>query len=453
MHDSTIPGVTMALSALRPLQTIGRVVAVDGALVWVTGISDEAAIGDRARLTNRDRSQQMGDVLRIRDGLVAVLPDEGTTGVALNDRVCVVGPVTLAPTDTWIGRVIDPYGQPLDDMPCVSGAVPRKLAAPPPSAAARRGLGPTIHTGLFAFDCLLPIAKGQRIGLFAGSGVGKSHLLARLAQGMEADVVVLSLVGERGRELRDFVANVLGPEGMARTVVVAATSDRSAVERRRCPMSAMTIAEHFRDQGKHVLYLADSLTRFAEAHREAATAAGEIPALRGFPASTANHIMALCERAGPGVEGAGDITAVFSVLVAGSDMEEPIADIVRGVLDGHIVLNRAIAERGRYPAIDLSQSVSRCLPAALSDDENALILRARRLIGAYERSETLIRSGLYRSGSDHELDQAIAFWPDIDAAIGSDAPGTQRDTFAKLQLLLKRADRGIAPKPRIAEAS
>ena len=218
---------------------------------------------------------------------------------------------------------------------------------------------------------------------------------------------MLALIGERGRELREFVENALGKEGMKRAIVVTATSDRSPVVRRRCAWAAMAVAEHFRDQGAHVLLLADSITRFAEAHREVAVAAGELPSLRGYPPSTAHMIMSLCERAGPGPDGAGDITALFSVLVAGSDMEEPVADILRGVLDGHVVLDRAIAERGRFPAIDLLRSVSRSLPQAASEAENKIIGRTRQLLGAYEKSELMIRAGLYAEGSDPVLDQAI----------------------------------------------
>jgi flagellum-specific ATP synthase len=289
------------------------------------------------------------------------------------------------------------------------------------------------------FDTLLPLVRGQRIGLFAGSGVGKSHLLANFAQGMQADVVVLALVGERGREVLDFVNTILGPEGMARTVVVAATSDRSPLERRRCPLAAMTIAEHFRDQGKHVLYLADSITRFAEAHREVAVASGEMPALRGHPPSVANQIMRLAERAGPGLNGVGDITAVFSVLVAGSDMEEPIADILRGVLDGHVVLDRKIAERGRYPAIDLLRSVSRSLPGAATPQENEQIQNVRRLLGAYAKSETMVRAGLYREDEDPVLDQAIKIWEDLDAFLASPSPDGPAAAFQQLELILRRA--------------
>jgi len=294
-------------------------------------------------------------------------------------------------------------------------------------------------------NTILPIVQGQRVGLFAGSGVGKSRLLAQLAQSMQADIVVIALIGERGREVNEFVHRVLGPEGMKRAVVVAATSDQSALTRRRCAWASMAVAEHFRDAGNNVLYLADSVTRFAEAHREVAVASGEAPALRGYPPSVTPLITALCERAGPGTSAQGDITAVFSVLVAGSDMDEPIADILRGVLDGHIVLNRDIAERGRFPAIDVGRSVSRSLPDAASDAENELIAQVRKYLGAYEQSEVMIKAGLYAEGADPVLDQAVRLWPELDAFFAkSDFDGT-RNSFDRLALILRR---GSAPGAR-----
>ncbi|MGY9048811.1 MAG: flagellum-specific ATP synthase FliI, partial [Rhodobacterales bacterium] len=268
MDRNEIAGLRAQLAGLQSVRAVGRVRSVDGTVIWVRGLAHLASIGDRVRLLRGSGDPLSGEVLRIREDLVGMLPDTGIDGVSQGDRVAVMGPPTLAPSDSWIGRVIDPYGIPLDGPPLMSGPRRRPFRAAPPPAAQRRALGARLDTGLAVFNTLLPVVKGQRIGLFAGSGIGKSRLLAQFARGMQADVVVLALVGERGREVRDFVTKVLGPEGMARAVVVAATSDRSPLERRRCPQAAMTIAEHFRDQGKHVLYLADSITRFAEAHRE-----------------------------------------------------------------------------------------------------------------------------------------------------------------------------------------
>ena len=450
MEHSELDGLRARIAGLHPVRAVGRVRSVDGAVIWVGGLTHGACIGDRLRLLRQRRGPLDGEVLRLTEDAVAMLPDDGFDGVSRGDRGMVLGPPTLAPWDGWIGRVIDPYGQPLDGEPLTQGSQSRAFSAPPPPAARRHGLGRRLETGVAAFNTLLPIVQGQRIGLFAGSGIGKSRLLARLARGVQADVVVLALIGERGREVRDFVANVLGPEGMKRSVVVAATSDRSPVERRRCPLAAMTIAEHFRDRGAHVLFLADSITRFAEAHREVAIASGELPALRGFPASMAHQIMQLAERAGPGVGHSGDITGIFSVLVAASDMDEPVADVLRGVLDGHVVLDRQIAERGRFPAIDILRSVSRSLPEAASTDENALISQTRQLLGAYSGAETMIRAGLYREGSDPLIDQAIRAWPEIEGFIGEDAHTDIATCFSRLRLILRRvsASPGRAAGPR-----
>jgi flagellum-specific ATP synthase len=361
-------------------------------------------------------------------------------GLGIGDEVQLDGPLKIAPSDNWIGRIVDPSGSPMDGELLRRGEDARSVFAAPPNPASRGTLGNRLETGMTIFNTLLPVVRGQRIGLFAGSGVGKSTLLAHFASNMEADVVVIALVGERGRELREFVEKTLGPEGMARSVIVAATSDQSPLMRRRCILTAMSVAEHFRDQGLHVLFLADSVTRFAEAHREIAVASGEAAALRGFPASTAHMIMSLCERAGPG-EGdtGGDITAVFSVLVAGSDMDEPVADLMRGVLDGHVILDRAIAERGRYPAIDAVKSVSRSLPDAANDKENVLIGKARRLLGAYDEAALMIRAGLYSEGSDPVLDVAIKAHSDLDKFCAMTEGVDSANSFKRLELILRRS--------------
>mgnify|MGYP001765289904 CR=1 FL=1 len=422
------------IGAVRP---VGRVFEVNRGTIDVSGLSSRAALGDRAVIRCQSGREIGAEVLTLRRGAVTLLADGAIDGIAMGDQVELLGQTGIAPDDSWVGRIVDAFGQPLDGRPLMRGAVERSLRASPPAAAQRRRLGERVETGLSVFNTLLPLVRGQRIGLFAGSGVGKSSLLAKLARGVSADVVVIALVGERGRELREFVEKVLGPEGMARSVIVAATSDQSPLVRRRCAWAAMTVAEHFRDQGKHVLFLADSVTRFAEAHREVALAAGEPPSLRGFPPSTSHSIMSLAERAGPGLEGAGDITAIFSVLVAGSDMDEPVADILRGVLDGHVVLDRAIAERGRFPAIDLLRSVSRSLPDAATAEENRLIGAARRLLGAYANAEMMIQAGLYAHGSDAQIDKAIAVYPDLDQFIAREEEVDTGASFTRLAEILR----------------
>ena len=439
MTGQDIQALAAQIDTLIAVRPVGRVTRVRSGIIEVSGLGADVRIGDRIDIRRSGAGPLRSEVVQLQDDAVIVLPEAEATGTALQDRAVAIGESVIAPADGWIGRIIDPDGVPLDGKPLLRGMTARPLRAAPPVPAVRRGLGDRLDTGLAVTNTFLPIVRGQRIGLFAGSGVGKSSMLGTLATRMQADVVVAALIGERGREVRHFVDTVIGPEGLARSVVVAATSDQSALQRRRCAWTAMTVAEYFRDQGKSVLVLADSVTRFAEAHREVAIAAGEAPVLRGYPPSTAALIMGLCERAGPGAKDQGDITALFSVLVPGSDMEEPIADILRGVLDGHIVLDRAIAERGRFPAIDVLKSVSRSLPAAASASENAMLQEARKLLGLYERNAVMIRAGLYTHGTDPELDQAVAVWSDLDAFIGQPAVHDCAHSFQQLSLILRRA--------------
>lgn len=420
------------LRTIRRVRDVGAVSALARDHVDVTGLQAVAAIGDRVRIGDTAH----GEILGIGPAACRVLVEGATDGLRLGMSVVNLGAPMIAPSDLWLGRVVDPYGAAMDGLPLPLGEKPRSIWAPPPEPALRRGLGARLPTGFAVFDTLLPLVQGQRIGLFAGSGVGKSRLLGALARGVEADVVVIGLIGERGREVRDFVTDTLDAATRARTVVVAATSDRAALTRARAAATMMSVAEHFRDAGRHVLVLADSITRFAEAQGELAAAAGEPFGPSGFPASMAQMVMALAERAGPGGAGQGDITAVFSVLVAGSDMEGPIADIMRGVLDGHVVLSRDIAERGRFPAIDALASVSRALPGAATAEELALITRARQLLGAFARAELMLQSGLYVPGSDTTLDAAVAAWDDLDAFVGAVSSGSIGDSFARLAAIL-----------------
>ena len=434
---------------LRPVRVFGRIRRIDGQLVAVGGLTEEARIGDWLAFETRSGTKIGAEIVRLTPQEALALPDGPREGLAIGDRAEYLPASGLAPDDSWVGRVIDPYGRPLDGRPLMPGPRLRPLGSSPPEPARRGRLGARLDTGMAVFNTFLPIVEGQRIGLFAGSGVGKTMLLGTLARHMQADIVVIALIGERGRELREFVEDVLGPDGLARAVVVTATSDQPPLTRRRCAQAAMCVAEHFRDQGKHVLYLGDSITRMAEAHREVALASGESASLRGFPPSVAHQIMALSERAGPGRDGVGAITALLTVLVAGSDMEEPVADILRGVLDGHVVMDRAIAERGRFPAIDVLRSVSRSLPQCARPEENARLAEARRLMGAYDRAELMIQAGLYERGSDPLVDRAILLWPALDAFVGETAPGGIRQSFARLAQCL---DPPAAPKPAVKPA-
>lgn len=432
-----------SLRAIRPAMAMGQVQSIGRAQIRVTGLDRVAALGDRVRI-GADLS---GEILRIDPDGCLVMPEGVVEGVRLGAPVAHLGPSTLAPHPGWLGRVIDPDGLPMDGRPLFPGPVAYPLRAVPPPPTERRGLGQRLGTGLAVFDTLLPITRGQRIGLFAGSGVGKSRLLAALAQGMEADVIVIGLIGERGREVRDFIADTLGPAGLARAVVIAATSDRPALTRARAGFAMMAVAEYFRDRGQQVLLLADSITRFVEAQRDIAAAMGEPFGPDGFPASMAETVMGLAERAGPGALGQGDITSLLAVLVAGSDMEGPVADVMRGVLDGHVLLSRAIAERGRYPAIDLLRSVSRALPGAATAEESRLIARARALLGAHDRAELMVQAGLYTSGSDPVTDAALRAFPALDAFIAAGAAPTIAGSFARLAAILDEAEGHPARAP------
>jgi flagellum-specific ATP synthase len=433
-----IDGLVAHIADLRPVRPVGRVSRADGAALHVTGLTNDASIGDGLQVYRKRGTPLRGEVVQIIGDTLVMLAEAPPEGVSLNDQVTLLSPSVIAPSAEWLGRIIDPTGRPLDGKPLLRGALARRLLCPPPDAANRRPFGHRLSTGLAVTNTMLPLVKGQRMGLFAGSGVGKSTMLGQFARHMSADIVVIAMIGERGRELRHFVDEVLGAEGLSRSVVVAATSDQSPLLRRRCAWTAMAVAEHYRDAGHSVLFLADSITRFAEAHREVAVAAGEAPVLRGYPPSTTHLITSLCERAGPGAGSQGDITALFSVLVAGSDMDEPIADILRGVLDGHIVLDRSIAERGRFPAVDVLRSVSRSLPAAASARENALLAHTRKMLSLYDANVMMIRAGLYSHGSDPEIDKAIQLYPEIENFLARVEPDDALRSFSQLELLLRR---------------
>lgn len=438
--ENLLQNLTTCISKSPKWDHTGQVSQVFSDIIHVTGLQEVAHIGDQVHVRRSDGGKVAGEIVRIsKEHCVAMLHGG-------NDQIGIYAKVTLkktvneiCPSESWKGRILDPFCRPLDERPLLPGRDAADVHAPAPDAARRAEFGDRLNTGFLVFNTFLPLVAGQRLGLFSGAGVGKSTLLAALSTEVEADVVVIAMIGERGHEVRKFVDNTLGAAGLARSIIVAATSDQSALMRRRCPQTAMAIAEHYRSKGQNVLFLADSITRFAEAHREISLANGELPAMRGYPPSTAKMIMSLCERAGPGVIGEGTITAVFSVLVAGSDLDEPIADILRGVLDGHVVLDRDIAERGRFPAINVLRSVSRSLPAAASDEENALLKDARRLLAAYEKSSTMIKAGLYAMGSDPLTDRAIRIWEELDSLFAKKGEADVAGSYAKLSLLLRRS--------------
>lgn len=419
MEISSFEPLVGQIQRLSSVERIGLVTATGAGLVHVSGLSPFMRVGDLVSVSS-DGTETRAEVVDISKVSIKILMDTGADGVSIGDTVRYVGSGDIFPDASWVGRVIDAYAEPLDGAPLTIGQEARSVRAAPPPATSRKRLGPTLETGIPVFNTFLPLVRGQRLGLFAGSGVGKSTLLAMLAQNLQADYVVIAMVGERGREVREFIEDTLGPEGQARSIVVAATSDQSAITRRRAAWTAMSVAEYLRDQGAHVLLLVDSITRFCEAHREIVSATGEASSIRGFPPSTTPALMSLCERSGPGAKGQGDITAIYSVLVAGSDMEEPVADMVRGVLDGHIILDRAIAERGRFPAIDVLRSVSRSFLAASTVEAQNTIASAKKAMAIYEDAEVMIQTGLYQSGADPEIDRSIVLRPQIEAFLSSE---------------------------------
>ncbi|WP_298675519.1 flagellar protein export ATPase FliI [uncultured Sphingomonas sp.] len=415
----TLASAARAIRDMAPDRRFGRVVAVRGALIEVEGLAGAAQIGSRLSITSPGGMVQ-AEVTALDRDVALCLPFTDPQGVGLGTRVeLAAGQFSIRPSDGWLGRMIDGLGRPVDGLGALPlGGEPRAIKAQAPAAAHRGRVAERLVTGVRALDLFAPLCRGQRLGLFAGSGVGKSVLLSMLARWTNCDVAVIGLIGERGREVQEFVEDDLGPEGLARSVVVVATSDEPALMRRQAAWTTLAVAEHFRDQGLNVLCLMDSVTRFAMAQREIGLASGEPPATKGYTPTVFAELPRLLERAGPGTAGAGMITGVFTVLVDGDDHNEPVADAVRGILDGHVVMRRAIAERGRYPAIDVLKSVSRTLPHCLDQGQNEVRLAARAVLSTYADMEEMVRLGAYRAGASPDVDRAIALSPRIETLLG-----------------------------------
>ncbi|WP_114955033.1 flagellar protein export ATPase FliI [Sphingosinicella terrae] len=417
----TLSSVARAVRELAPDRRYGQVVAARGALIEVAGLAGAARIGSRVEVATETGVVE-AEVTGLDRDIAHCLPFRDPQGIASGARADLVsGQFSLRPGSAWLGRMVDGLGRPVDGKgPLGLGAVARPVKSAPPPAASRGRVGAKVETGVAALDIFAPLCLGQRLGLFAGSGVGKSVLLSMLARWTSCDVAVIGLIGERGREVQEFVEDDLGAEGLARSVVVVATSDEPALMRRQAAWTTMAVAEHFRDAGANVLCLMDSVTRFAMAQREIGLASGEPPATKGYTPTVFAELPRLLERAGPGLAGQGSITGLFTVLVDGDDHNEPVADAVRGILDGHVVMSRRIAERGRYPAIDILKSVSRTLPHAHAEEENRLRLAARAALSLYGDMEELVRLGAYKAGSNEEVDQAIALAPRIEDILKQD---------------------------------
>jgi len=406
-----------ALRRLQPLRITGTVRAVRGLSLVVDDLP--LPIGSLVAVSPRVRASDAagaipGEVVGFDGDQSIVMLLGAGAGLAPGSRV--VGEQsaqTVAVSEGLLGRVIDGLGRPIDGAPPPLDAAPRPLHPAPTSALKRRRITEPLPTGVRAIDAMLTLGKGQRIGIFSGPGVGKSTLLSIVARNTAADVNVIALVGERGREVREFIDHALGPEGLARSVVIVATSDESPLMRVRAAMVACAVAEHFRDLGRDVMLMLDSITRFAQAQRQIGLAVGEQPATKGYTPSVFALLPVLLERAGA-VEGAGSITGLFSVLVEGDDLTEPVSDAARGVLDGHLILSRRIAARGHYPALGLLDSVSRVAEDVCDAHHNEARRELRRLIAAHAEAEELINIGAYARGSNPVCDVAIEMKPMYD---------------------------------------
>jgi flagellum-specific ATP synthase len=408
------------IDELDGVEVYGRVVGVRGLMVEVAGPLYAMSVGARVVVETGAKPTPC-EVVGFSGGHALLMPFASLDGVRRGCRAVVSATRgAVRPTQAWLGRVVNAMGEPIDGKgPLPSGALPYSFRASPPAAHARKRVGTPIDLGVRALNTFLTCCHGQRMGIFAGSGVGKSVLLSMLARNVVADVSVIGLIGERGREVQEFLQDDLGEAGLARSVVVVATSDEPALIRRQAAYLTLSIAEYFRDQAQHVLLLMDSVTRFAIAQREIGLATGEPPTAKGYTPTVFAELPRLLERAGPGTS-EGSITGIFTVLVEGSDHDEPIADAVRAILDGHIVMERAIAERGRYPAINVLKSVSRSMPRSADPAYLDVLTRARRVMSTYADMEELIRLGAYRLGSSPEVDEAIGLNPVLEAFLAQD---------------------------------
>lgn len=399
-----------AVRAVPLTRRTGRVLAISGQGIDAAG--PDAALGELCELrSGHGGAPLLAEVVGVRPGRIVLMPYGDTRGVAAGQEVVATGqPPGIAVGSGLLGRVIDAFGLPMDGGAAPLAPEVRSLYAQPINPLTRPRITQLLETGVRAIDSLLPLGRGQRMGIFAGSGVGKSTLLGMLARDVQADVNVIALIGERGREVREFVEKSLGADGLKRSVVIVATSDQPALVRTRAAHTATAIAEYFRDQGQQVLLMMDSITRYAMARREIGLAAGEPPTARGYTPSVFAEIPALCERCGT-TDSGGAITALYTVLVEGDDFNEPISDIVRATLDGHIMLSRELAHEGHFPAIDVLQSSSRLASDLASSEERALMASAVDLLATFERNRQMIDMGAYRAGSNAGIDRAVQAAP------------------------------------------
>ena len=422
------------VESCNPLEVSGRLTRINGLVMEASGI--KLPLGSGCRILVPGGGAVEAEVVGFNGDKLYMMPTDDVFGLAPGARVLPmeVGVPRLVPGkrigprrraadrakhlpvgDALLGRVVDGAGRPLDGHGPLATQETRSLQGRPINPLARAPIAQPLDVGIRAINALLTVGRGQRLGLFAGSGVGKSVLIGMMARYTEAEVIVVGLIGERGREVKEFIEHSLGPEGLKRSVVVAAPADTSPLMRMQGAAYATTVAEYFRDQGKQVLLIMDSLTRYAMAQREIALAIGEPPVTRGYPPSVFARLPALVERAGNGPEGGGSITAFYTVLAEGDDQQDPIADSARAILDGHFVLSRSLADQGHYPAIDIEQSISRAMHSLVGDDHFGVVRQFKQFFSRYQRSRDLIAVGAYQPGGDPLLDMAVKLYPRLEA--------------------------------------
>jgi flagellum-specific ATP synthase len=430
--------INFGLEELTRLRISGTITEVTPSYYRVSGLSHFVKLGECVGISH-EGATQLAEVVRIDAAGSTVKTFEAQVAAGLGDTAFRIGPLHVAPDVSWKGRVIDALGRPIDSQGMLRrGEHALPIEAQPPAALTRARVKSPVKTGVRAIDLFMPICAGQRIGIFAGSGVGKSTLLGMIAGSKGFDTVVIALVGERGREVREFLDDSLGAN-RAVAVTVVATGDESPMMRRLAPKTALTIAEYFRDRGENVLLIIDSVTRFAHAARDVALAAGEPAVARGYAPSVFSDLPKLLERAGPGSQGTGSITGIFSVLVDGDDHNDPVADNIRGTLDGHIVLDRGIADQGRFPAVNVLSSISRLAQHVWTKEQQILVMKLKAMIARYEDTRDLRLMGGYQPGQDAELDQAVLLVPKLyDSIIQTPNQPSSKDAFLELAEALQK---------------
>lgn len=415
LAHSKIRDLISEISIIPEINMSGIITSIKGLLIEAKGLDKMVTIGSRCEIIGMKNKNILAEVIGFKDHATFLMPYGTTEGIAPGSIIKVVKHENvICPTKEWLGRIVNAFGEPIDGKgPLPLGDKQYQLNASPPAAQLRKMVAGKLNVGIRSINTFLSCCKGQRMGVFSGSGVGKSMMMAMMTKFADADIKIIGLIGERGREVKEFIEEYLGADGLNKAIVVVSTSDEPALKRKHAAYLTLTLSEYFRDLNLEVLCMLDNITRFAMAQREIGLSLGEPPTTKGYPPSVFSLLPNLLERAGPGTTSQGSITGFFSVLVEGDDTNEPISDTVRGILDGHIVLDRSIANRGIFPAIDINKSISRTMPRCNTDKENMLVQRAKKLLSDYNDMADMIRIGAYKKGSDPDIDEAIKYYDSL----------------------------------------